>query len=150
MKYIAHRGNTLGPNILFENAPDYIDTAIEKGFDVEIDLWYNKFDDDYYLGHDEPRYKIDSKWLEKNSDMLWIHCKNIECLCHLDSSFNYFWHENDSFTLTSKGNIWTYPGKIYTPNSIVVMPETFLVGEIAQVKEYNCFGICSDYVEKIK
>jgi glycerophosphoryl diester phosphodiesterase len=40
MKLIAHRGNTEGPNPLEENKPEYIEEAIENGFDVEIDIWF--------------------------------------------------------------------------------------------------------------
>ena len=39
MVLISHRGNLEGKNIELENDPTYIDSAIEKGFDVEIDLW---------------------------------------------------------------------------------------------------------------
>lgn len=153
MKYISHRGNTSGINLSLENTPDYIESAINKGFDVEIDLWYNKFDENFYLGHDEPKCKVDWFWLAKYSDKLWVHCKNIECLLYFSTSagaFNYFWHENDSYALTSKNYIWTYPGKSYTPNSIVVMPEFFMKGNLNDVKVLNCFGICSDYVETIR
>ena len=44
MILIAHRGNTIGPNIEKENHPDYIDEAIKKGFDVEVDIRGNLFD----------------------------------------------------------------------------------------------------------
>ena len=40
MKLIAHRGNIDGPNVNEENKPEYILQAIEKGYFVEIDLWY--------------------------------------------------------------------------------------------------------------
>ena len=57
---------------------------------------------------------------------------------------NYFWHQDDDYTLTSQGLIWTYPGKKTTSNSIVVMPERF---DKNLEKEYNgVYGICSDYV----
>ena len=32
----------------------------------------------------------------------------------IDKTFNYFWHQNDKFTLTSKGYIWTFPGNKYS------------------------------------
>ena len=34
MHLIAHRGNISGPNPKRENTPEYIEEAIEKGFDV--------------------------------------------------------------------------------------------------------------------
>ena len=39
---ISHRGNVTGPNSDRENHPDYIDRAIEKGFDVEVDIRQNE------------------------------------------------------------------------------------------------------------
>ena len=38
MILISHRGNTNGKNINRENTKSYIDEAIAKGFDVEIDI----------------------------------------------------------------------------------------------------------------
>jgi hypothetical protein len=39
MKLIAHRGNINGIMDSLENEPTYIDLAIQKGYDVEVDLW---------------------------------------------------------------------------------------------------------------
>jgi hypothetical protein len=39
MKLIAHRGNIDGIQREYENRPDYIDLALSKGYDVEIDLF---------------------------------------------------------------------------------------------------------------
>ena len=38
MKLIAHRGNIFGSDTSKENSPDYIDEALSKEFDVEIDI----------------------------------------------------------------------------------------------------------------
>ena len=78
---------------------------------------------------------------------LWIHCKNIEAViffseCEYD--FNYFWHENDTITLTSTKKIWAFPGKQPIKNSIAVMPELFK-DDISK-----CLGICSDYISNYK
>ena len=153
MKLIAHRGNIDGAKPLDENNPEYIDTAISKGYDVEVDVYYDTFDNNFYLGHDDPQYMVTPYWLAQRMENLWIHCKNIDALFHFCSKtgvYNYFWHQEDDFTVTSKGHIWTYPGKSYTPNSIIVMPEWNLdIKSFTDVKVYNCFGICSDYVGKI-
>jgi|TARA_R110000824_G_scaffold67527_2_gene174976 hypothetical protein len=140
MIYIAHRGNIDKKNVELENNPDYIKNALRKGFDAEIDVWHrNKL----YLGHDEPQHECSLDFLQKHSSRLWIHCKNLEALENLIKFkfLNVFWHENDDFTLTSKGYIWTYPGKSLTKNSIAVMPE---------IKKFqnleSCFGICSDFI----
>lgn len=39
MILISHRGNLYGENFLDENNPSYIDVAISKGYDVEVDVW---------------------------------------------------------------------------------------------------------------
>lgn len=147
MKLISHRGNINGKQPTLENSPNYILNAIEQGYDVEIDVWYtNKF----MLGHDKPQYEFPFDLLEKFYTKLWVHCKNIEAIVklknnpELNSRLNYFWHENDTVTLTSKGYIWAYPGKQPINNSIAVMPE------INNDNITQCKGICSDYIEKYK
>lgn len=146
MIYIAHRGNTNGKFESYENEPNYIDMAIKKGFDAEIDIWC--IDNLIYLGHDEPQYGIDFRWLRDRITRLWIHCKNLEAMvllknCGYDA--NYFWHQEDDFTITSTGFFWTYPGKELSSNSVAVMPETKEFKDIEKA-----YAICSDYVEKIK
>ena len=143
MIIIAHRGLIAGPNKGLENTPTQIDLAISMELGVEIDLWY--VDKQYYLGHDEPQYEIDLDWLYKRENNLWIHCKNIDALLKMKKSFlHYFWHENDTVTLTSKGFIWAYPGKQPIKNSIAVLPE------INNDPVEECFGICTDYVLKYR
>lgn len=138
MIIIAHRGLLEGPNRQLENQPSQIDLAISQGFDVEIDLRY--IDGGYWLGHDEHQYKIELNWLEDRKKSLWIHCKNIDALTEIfNSDLHYFWHEEDTITLTSKGFIWAYPGKQPIKNSIAVMPE------IHKEKVSHCIGICTDY-----
>lgn len=145
IKFISHRGNINGKNPNLENSESYIDLTIQKGFDVEIDIWI--VDNILYLGHDQPEYKINEEFLIKRKNKLWIHCKNIDSLLFLkeiDNGFNYFWHENDTLTLTSLGYIWAYPGKQPIKNSIAVLPEIY------NDKIQNCLGICSDYILKYK
>ena len=56
----------------YENSPDYIQKAIDKGFHVEVDVW--SFEDDgYWLGHDEPQYHVEENYLENSK--LWCHAK---------------------------------------------------------------------------
>lgn len=139
MILVSHRGNISGPNPEKENHPDYIKEALSKGYDVEVDLWANN---KLWLGHDKPQYKIGLKFLFDNFNKLWIHCKNLEAIDVLleFKVFNYFWHENDDFTLTSKNFIWTYPGKQVCNKSVLVVDDA---------REYSgnpCFGLCSDYL----
>ena len=145
MILISHRGNINGKNLNIENHPSYIDKAIEAGYDVEIDVWY--LEGRLFLGHDTAQYIVDIHWLENRSPSLWIHCKNIkalETLKELDSMgrhINYFWHEEDTVTLTSKNYIWAYPGKQPIKNSIAVMPEIY------NDNVEGCLGVCSDYIK---
>lgn len=152
MRLIAHRGNINGPNILEENQPNYIESAIANGYDVEIDVRCEDYK--FYLGHDEPQYYVPMTWLVKMKDKLWIHCKDLKSLDVLSSSpidFNYFWHQEDDYILTSKNYIWTYPGKPYAYKSIIVMPEWNMpLKNFSEIKKYNCYGICSDFISKLK
>ena len=76
MKAISHRGNIKGPVPDKENRPSYIDCAIGNGYDVEIDV--RSIDGELWLGHDEPQYKVEHKWLWIRRKNLWIHCKNLQ------------------------------------------------------------------------
>jgi len=135
MILISHRGNLNG-KCDEENHPDHIDMALTQGFDVEIDVW--KVLDEYYLGHDEPQYKVSMKFLK--NEKLWCHAKNIEALYDMNKEgVHCFWHQTDDVTLTSKGYLWTYPEKGLTKNSIAVLPK-----EID--KNLNCYGVCTDEV----
>lgn len=149
MIYIAHRGLFQGPDKSKENHPDQITLALSKGYHVEVDIWIkNK---KLYLGHDEPTYEIKDDFI--NTRKFWIHCKNIEALhyfsTHISQKYNYFWHEHDQHTLTSKRYIWTEPGKPLTDMSIMVMPE-HIDKDLLNTQSVKCYGICSDYVENIK
>lgn len=146
MKLIAHRGLVDGPDKNLENHPDQISKALDLGFDAEVDLWI--VNSDFYLGHDGPQYPIPEKFLETYG--LWIHAKNLPALRWLTkTSYWYFWHQEDDFTLTSNHYIWTYPDKDLTLNSIRLMPE-WKDPELKTVFDYPCAGICSDFVARIK
>lgn len=147
MILISHRGNLNGKIPERENEPSYIMEAISQGFKVEIDVWY--IDNEYWLGHDEPQYKVSFDWLENNYGKLYIHCKNTEAVVRFNTpqnfiNFNYFWHENDILTLTSYSQVWVYPGNQPIKKSIAVLPELYN-DDISQ-----CIGVCSDYIKKYK
>lgn len=69
MIFISHRGDINSINIKDENNHLYIFNALNKNFDVEVDIWFqnNKF----YLGHDKPKYRIDLSFIKKGR--LWFH-----------------------------------------------------------------------------
>ena len=141
MILISHRGNLTGKNINYENHPDYIQEAKQKGFNVEIDVWFkNNF---FYLGHDEPQYEIKPSFLEDK--ILWCHAKNSDALNELSKlNCHYFWHDKDDYTITSKGYIWIYPNKPVLKNGICVLPEK------KSNEVIDCRGICSDFIDKYR
>lgn len=139
MIYIAHRGHTHGVKKQKENEPEYIMDALKMGFDCEIDAWF--INGSWRLGHDTPQYSISLDFLYTPG--LWVHCKNVAALSRLiKTDINAFWHQEDDYTLTTKGYIWCYPGKMIDipDKAICVKPEI-------HDTDWNQFsGVCSDYV----
>jgi hypothetical protein len=141
MILISHRGNIDGKILERENNPDYINEALRLGYDVEIDVWF--IDNRFWLGHDCPQYKTDYKFLM--NEKFWCHAKNLDALMEMKKyAIHYFWHENDTVTLTSKNYIWAYPGKQPIKGSIACMPE------LENDSVLECKGICSDYIKLYK
>ena len=143
MILISHRGNINGKDESKENKPSYIIDAIRKGYNVEVDFWYDN--GKFVLGHDEPQYSIPIDFIENYYRYLWIHCKNHDALSKLVEIdrggvyFNYFWHDSDDVIITSKGYMWANPGT-YIEGSIAVMPE------YKKDKIEGRLGVCSDYI----
>ena len=152
MKIIAHRGNTDGPNPLEENRPKYIDAAIEKGFDVEVDLRMSS--EGLFLGHDKPDYPITIGWLYERKDNLWIHCKDFQSIKMMSEvpryDFHYFWHESDRYTMTNKGIGWVFPGQQPYVRSVVVLPEDVLFFNEQYTKSNRFYAICTDFCDRYK
>lgn len=137
MILISHRGNICGQNKLLENSQEYIKEALNLGFDVEIDVWL--CGKNWFLGHDFPQHPTDLRFLCNNK--FWIHCKNGESFSEAVKDklfFNYFWHQNDDYALTSNGYLWTYPQKRLFNNSICVLPSNKIIDK--------CSGICADNI----
>lgn len=145
MKLISHRGNIDGVNPFRENSIEYIIEAIKLGYDVEIDVRY--VNNQLFLGHDDSIENIDLEWLDSYKKYLWIHCKNIEALIFLKEDFNSFYHTNEDYVLTSKGNIWSYSGIRLYPGIIAVLPEN---QNYSSDELYKCYGICSDLIINYK
>lgn len=138
MKIISHRGNLNGKNKKYENNPSHISDLLKNNLNVEVDVWVlNK---KIYLGHDKAQYLIKKDFLLNNN--LWCHAKNLNALLYMKkiNVKNFFWHQNDFFTLTSSGYIWTFPKNETTKKSIIVDLE-----ENWKEKKYNAFGVCVDY-----
>ena len=142
MKKISHRGNLNGPDPENENTVKSILLAIQKGFDVEIDIWV--INNLIYLGHDKPKTQIDEFLINQIGNRGWFHCKNLEALTFLSKfeDINYFYHNNDDYTLTNTKYIWTYPEKEVSSQSILVHLD------MPNLKDFNVLpaGICSDYM----
>ena len=172
MKFIAHRGNINGKNPSRENKPEYIERALKYGYDCEIDVWY--INGEWILSHDNPydekaksfSHKVNFEFLGKKN--LWLHCKNIEAMINLyATNYNYFWHENDKYTITSRGHIWCFPDQpapaltikksindLYENGMSFLhnMPRTRqTIGVLPELNEtdiYQYDAICTDVIKK--
>ena len=144
MKLISHRGNTTERKPDLENHPDYIMDAYKSGFNVEIDVW--NIEGEFYLGHDEPTYQVDWKFLIRHG--FWCHAKNFEALHRMrHCGAHCFWHQEDEYTLTSEGFIWTYPGKKIGSQSVIVCKTE---KETIDACKQRLYGICSDFIGVLK
>jgi len=142
MILIAHRGNINGKSDR-ENHPDYIKEALDIGYNVEVDVWYDT--KTFYLGHDRPEYDIDEDFLKDSR--IWCHAKTSIALHRLlELNTICFFHDTDEVTLTSNGYIWTFPGKSLTKKSICVLPEESRIS----FPTIKCSGICSDIINLYK
>jgi hypothetical protein len=144
MIYISHRGNLDGINTKRENSLDYIDEAINAGYDVEIDLRCKN--NRLFLGHDTPDYPVADDWLRERKDSLWIHVKDYFSLVWIlknDFGYKYFCHENDRYTLTSNGYVWSHDLKNkMTDRCIVPLLSKKQIERFSQRKFY---AVCTDY-----
>ena len=139
MILISHRGNINGKDVENENNPLYIDRALGKGYNVEIDVWV--YDDIFWTGHHRPQYRVDENFFLKEE--VWCHAKDIEALKRLlELGAHCFFHQNDPVTLTSKGYMWTTPTQPLTEKSICVLPEIQLIAL------QHSAGVCSDHIQK--
>lgn len=150
MIHISHRGNVNGIDHSMENNPKYIDEALSKGFDCEIDLRMK--DGIPYLGHDTPDHPLDTQWFSERASRLWVHIKEYEALVWLMINFPnaiYFCHESDRYTLVSNGMIWSHD-LTNTMTSRCIVPLLSLES-VHNYTHQNEFGaVCSDYVEETK
>lgn len=138
MLVIAHRANVRGPS-QNENSPQAIEEALELGLSVEVDVrWVGEF----LLGHDAGVYPVSADFLQRAG--LLVHCKNVEALVRLKgTSANFFWHQNDDYTLSSHGDLLVNPAAaVFPPAGVILMPE-LSKHPISLVK--NCAGVCSDW-----
>ena len=147
MIFIAHRGNTVGPQPSFENKQSYLQEAIDEGYHVEVDvqLWRGAL----YYGHDEPTDHVDESFIKKREVI--VHAKTFETVSPLlVMGCHTFFHQEDDVTLTSRQKIWCYPGKFPQSSSAIWLDlhNIALPDDIPDI-----YGICGDYakvMDKIK
>ena len=109
MIFISHRGNISGISSNDENNPDYINVALKLGYEVEVDVRFEN--GKFFLGHDFSQYHIDNEFLLNSK--IWCHAKTKEALEALEKiKAHYFWHQEDDYTITSKGYIWRNIGEM--------------------------------------
>jgi len=143
MILISNKGNIDGVNPESENKQDYIQMAINRGFQVKVDLWL--MDNKLYLGSDKPDYELDIDWLERNASKLWIQCRSAELLSKLidldpiGSNLHIFIYNGET-TLTNRGYIWDHTG--YKSISLTD------IKDIDDDLDY--YGICSDHIGSYK
>lgn len=151
MKLIAHRGNVDGPQPKWENRPEHIMDAVEAGFDVEVDVLYSG--DTLLLGHDFSNSRMANiefwEFFYANIEKFWIHCENPSALYYFlrKQVGNFFFHNDDLYTLTSRGDLWCYPGAPILESStqktvVACMPEKADPNWEFEVAD----AICSDYL----
>ena len=142
MIFIAHRGNLFGPQPDKENTISYIDTALQDGFAVEVDVLDYNEKGMFTLGHDKAQEEVDVKYITQKN--LFAHAKNYKSLTGLlKHGAHCFYHTDEEYVLTSNNIIWCYPGVSYANNDncVIVLPEIY------PMKPWrSAYGICSDYV----
>jgi hypothetical protein len=141
MILIAHRGNIHGRKEERENTKTYALEALERGYNVELDVW---FTGKLWLGHRKPKEQIELEFLQRPG--IWCHAKNIKTLQYLlGEKLHCFYHDSDLATLTSRGYVWIHSGHVYE-GTICVLPEMITASDAVKY----CTGICSDNIEKYR
>jgi hypothetical protein len=144
MKIISHRGNLNGPIPKWENTTEYINEAVADIGYCEVDVWC--IDNVLFLGHDAPTNRVHIEFFLSKGPALYIHCKNFYALRFFtNTNLNYFYHEDDRYTLTSHKEIWAFPhyNGVYGDSTIVAVPE---FANIEPTTPLNItYGVCTDY-----
>jgi len=138
MLFIAHRGNTAGPDPVSENTISYLKSAYDMGFGVECDIQLHN--GDLYFGHDGPQELVDYKFIMQ--DNVFCHAKTVGTLSVLlNLGTNCFFHATDDVTLTGKGQIWCYPGQHPVSKNAIWLDlhDKPLPGNVEGI-----YGICGD------
>lgn len=143
-KLIAYRGNFEGHKPYFINKPEYVDIALQYGYDAMVDVWIR--DGEFWLGHDTPRYEVSESFLELNG--MWCRAMNIETFDKLLQNQNihsFIVMKDDPQTLTSRNVIWsTNPIEMIT-NTVFFDPDLS-----DPYEDIPFYGVCSNFVKELK
>ena len=152
---IAHRGLLKGPSKELENNPENIIFNIRNFPKILNEIDINILKNGIYTGHDQPQYEIDIEFILENVNHLILHIKKIEynssfaleALCKLYKFCHCFSHEEDCFTITNKGFIWSHPRMGFRRNTIFVMPEKVIpLSSDEFINNLNLLrGVCTDF-----
>ena len=146
MILISHRGNIDSINPEKENTHFYIDDAILKGYDVEIDIW--KIENKLFLGHDIPEHETSISWLKERKEKLWVHCKNFDALSYLvKEDIRVFYHSKEEYTILNNRVIWAHNLEKVDKNCIIPL---LTLEQVEKWKPQQVYGVCSDFVYQFK
>lgn len=144
-QHICHRGNVCGPIKEMENNFGVLIQRAIQGYHAEVDVWYHE--NNLWLGHDKPEYKITLDWLASSKRRL-IHAKDGKTFEHLlhesgkrGLDLHIFYHTEEDYVLTNKGLVICYPGKPLLEGSLCMMPER---ASYKTEEMQKCFSVCSD------
>jgi len=142
MKFISHRGNIDGVRPAFENNPQYVDIALQYGYYVFIDVWYDS--GNFWLGNKVKQYSIFEGFLEQEKYI--CNPKDWKTFDKLFSNehIHTLWNDIDYYTITSKGWVWAHEhAEDYSENSIIThFNDMDVVPGVA--------GVCSNYIRSIR
>lgn len=156
MRIIAHRGNLRGPTT--EESFQVIRKALERGFDVEIDVHVE--DGKLVVGHDVCLGPVpDDLLYSENRSRIWFHAKNPGAVARLPDHSIYFSHQDDPFTTVHSGNrlVWIHPSqngrlKLDVASGVIDPTSTVLLDvgvadslDRQYVFEKGFFGVCTDW-----
>ncbi len=143
MKFIAHRGNFQGSDHDCENTPGAICEALDRGLDVEVDVWYhaNKF----WLGHDVPSVSVRTNLLD--NQRVWCHAKSVQTLEVLNRlGIHCFFQSDEPAVFTSKGFLWIHSDYVCFGNNVIIHVSQFKPG----INVYGVYGDnCDEALRKL-
>lgn len=162
MILISHRGNINGPNPEKENTKEYIQSALDMGYHVEIDVFSKN--GQLFLGHDAPEHEVELEWLLERREKLWVHAKNSAALFELTfdhlnprRQLTVFFHEQERYALIYNarnaygvvvhGVIWSRDITDINSKCVIPLLSKKMTGLMPKKK---IWGVCSDYVELLK